>query len=350
MNNQMGLTVKQIADTIGAAVTGDDTIIVERAAPFEDAPADALTFAVEPRYLKRLHDTGAAAVIVPENFSPEDFSALTAALLKAENPKQAFLNIAALLHPPKEPDRIVSLQAVIGKGVRLGRDVTVGPNAYLGENVILGDGAVIMPNVCIQDNVEIGARTVIKPNVTIMENCRIGKDVILHSGTVIGSDGFGFDQERGKHSKIVHTGIVRIDDNVEIGACNTIDRGTFGRTWIKSGVKTDNLVHIAHNVTIGENSLLVAQAGIAGSTRIGDNVIVAGKAGISGHLEVGDNSIVGPLAGVVSNVPGGEIVSGMPQMPHKLWLKISRIMPRLPDMRKKILALENRVGRLEKRK
>jgi UDP-3-O-[3-hydroxymyristoyl] glucosamine N-acyltransferase len=164
---------------------------------------------------------------------------------------------------------------------------------------------------------------------------------------VIGSDGYGFAQNAGTHEKLIHTGHVTIGNHVEIGACNTIDRGTLGVTCLGNGVKTDNLVHIAHNVKIGDNTLVVAQVGIAGSTCIGKNVIIAGKAGISGHLTIGDSAIVGPYAGVSKDVPENEIVSGIPHMAHKTWLKVANIIPRLPEMRKKIFSFEKRLKNLE---
>ena len=169
----------------------------------------------------------------------------------------------------------------------------------------------------------------------------------IHAGSVIGSDGFGFAPEGQTYIKIPHAGIVQIDDDVEIGANNTIDRATFGKTWIQSGVKTDNLVHIAHNVTVGENSLLVGQVGISGSVNIGKNAILAGQAGIAGHLSVGNGAIVGPQAGVAKSVPDGETVSGSSAMPHRLWLRMQRILPKLPELAKKLSEVERRLKRFE---
>jgi len=197
------------------------------------------------------------------------------------------------------------------------------------------------------DSVRLGDDVEIHPNVSILRACIIGNRVIIHAGTVIGSDGFGYAAEANHHIKRPHFGIVQIDDDVEIGANNAIDRGTFDKTWIKQGVKTDNLVHIAHNVTIGENTLIVAQAGIAGSVTIGSNVILAGQSGISQHLAVGNNAIVGPQAGIVKSVKDGEIVSGTPGMPHRLWLKVQRILPRLPEIKQSIKKIDKRLAALE---
>jgi UDP-3-O-[3-hydroxymyristoyl] glucosamine N-acyltransferase len=170
--------------------------------------------------------------------------------------------------------------------------------------------------------------------------------VIIHAGTVVGSDGFGFVPDGKQHVKIPQVGIVQIDDDVEIGACNTIDRATFGKTWIKKGVKTDNHVQIAHNVVIGENTLIVAQVGIAGSAIIGNNVILAGQAGVAGHITIGDGVTVGPQAGVTRSLAPGQVVSGTPEMPHPLWLRISQIIPRLPDLKRKISDMEKRLDAL----
>jgi UDP-3-O-[3-hydroxymyristoyl] glucosamine N-acyltransferase len=188
---------------------------------------------------------------------------------------------------------------------------------------------------------------VLHPNVSILERCELGNRVIIHAGSVIGSDGFGFAPHEGGYAKIPQTGIVRIDEDVEIGACNTIDRATFGMTWIKRGVKTDNLVHIAHNVVVGEDTVLVAQVGISGSVKIGNRSILAGQVGVSQHVSIGDRTTVGPQSGVAKSVPDDQVVSGSPAMPHRIWLKVSNLVPKLPEMKKKIAELEKRIGRLE---
>jgi UDP-3-O-[3-hydroxymyristoyl] glucosamine N-acyltransferase len=193
----------------------------------------------------------------------------------------------------------------------------------------------------------IGDDVTLFPNVTILERCRIGNRVIVQAGSVIGSDGFGYAPDGRMYRKIRHIGIVQIDDDVEIGAGNTIDRATFGRTWIQRGVKTDNLVHVAHNVTVGEDTVLVAQVGISGSVTIGRHVIIAGQAGVSGHLDIGDDVIIGPRGGVAKSIPAGEVVSGAPEMPNRAWLKVQRIIPRLPEFKKKMEDIEKRVKRLE---
>jgi len=338
----MKLTLKEIAQKIDGKVIGDEALEIYGVSSFDDAESGDITFASDAKFLKNLHNTRAGAVIVPDDFG--DIVSVYPSLIKTLNPKRKFFRILSLFHPPTEPSKIIAQGSVTGINFVAGDDLTIGHHVTIGDNVTMGERVHIMHGVYIGDHVAIGDDTVIKPNVTIMERTRVGSRVIIHSGTVIGSDGFGFTQEmaEGYHEKIPHAGFVHIDDDVEIGACNTIDRGTFGGTWIGKGVKTDNLVHIAHNVTIGEHSLIVAQVGIAGSSVIGKRVILAGKAGVSGHLTVGDGAIVGPGAGVLSDVQPGQIVSGVPGMPHKVWLKVASILPTLPEIRKRVLKLERK--------
>ncbi len=269
-----------------------------------------------------------------------------------DNPQLAFARVLTFFHPHSKPAYFtgsggISSNAYIGKKFVCGKDVSIAPFVVIGNNVVFGDRVTLHPNVVIGDNVAIGNDVQIYPNVTLLERCRIGSRVIIHAGTVIGSDGFGFAPDGEKYYKIPHTGIVQIDDDVEIGAGNTIDRAVFDKTWIQRGVKTDNLVHIAHNVTVGENSVIVAQVGISGSVTIGKHVILAGQAGVAGHLTIGDGATIGPQTGVVRSVPGGKVVSGTLEMPHKLWLRVQRILPNLPELKKKLLEIEKRLNRIE---
>jgi UDP-3-O-[3-hydroxymyristoyl] glucosamine N-acyltransferase len=213
--------------------------------------------------------------------------------------------------------------------------------------VVLGDNVQLHPGVVIGDDVVIGNDVLIYPNVSVLERCRIGNQVIIHAGTVIGSDGFGYASDGQIHHKIPQTGFVQIDDDVEIGACNTIDRATFGCTHIQKGVKTDNLVHIAHNVTVGEYTIIVARVVIGGSVSIGKRVLIAGGAAISDHVAIGDGAIIGPLAGIGKAVPDGHVVSGAPEMPHRQWLRMTRVLPQLPELKKKVLAIEKQLQKLK---
>ena len=214
----------------------------------------------------------------------------------------------------------------------------------IGDHVTLGDRVTLHPNTVIGDRVTIGEDSTIYPNAAILERCEVGRRVIVHSGSVIGSDGLGFVFNEGRHQKIPQIGIVQIDDDVEIGANNTIDRATIGKTWIKTGVKTDNLVHIAHNVVIGEHSVIVGQVGIAGSTTIGRYAVFAGQAGIGGHLTIGDQVTIGPQAAVAQSVPDNQVVSGTTlSMPHGTWLRLQKVLPNLPALAKKLARLEETV-------
>ncbi|NOX32519.1 MAG: UDP-3-O-(3-hydroxymyristoyl)glucosamine N-acyltransferase [Deltaproteobacteria bacterium] len=343
----MRLSVKQIAKIIHARVIGDPSFIVKGVSSFDDSNLHDISFACDSKHLLKLTKTRAGAVIIPDSFALDKDHFKNRAFLKVNNPKVSFFKLVSIFNPSKIIKPFIHPNADIGSNVTLGKDLVIGSNVSIGDNVRIKDNVHLMPGVYVGDNVVIGDNTLIKPNVTIMEKTRIGNRVIIHSGTVIGSDGFGFAQGSDKHHKLIHTGYVLIGDNVEIGACNTIDRGTLGTTIIGNGVKTDNLVHIAHNVKIGDHTLIVAQVGIAGSTHVGKNVIIAGKAGITGHVKIGDSSIVGPYAGVHSDVGENEIVSGIPQMPHARWRKVVSIVSRLPEMRKKLFSFEKRLENLE---
>jgi UDP-3-O-[3-hydroxymyristoyl] glucosamine N-acyltransferase len=342
----MKFNISDIIKIIPARVTGDLGVEIRGVSSFDDAGPHDLTFACDPLYLSRVDQTRAGAVIVPDSFSL-DPGVLPCVLLKTENPKLSFFKVVESFYPEKSLVPHIHSSAIIGNNSTPGQGTRIEGNVVVGDNVTIGNHVHIMANVTIADGCTLGDHTVIKPNVTLMERSVIGHHGIIHPGSVIGSDGFGFAQNAGTHEKLIHTGHVSMGNHVEIGACNTIDRGTLGVTRLGNGVKTDNLVHIAHNVKIGDNTLVVAQVGIAGSTHIGKNVIIAGKAGISGHLTIGDCVIVGPYAGVSKNVPANQIVSGVPHMAHKTWLKVVNIIPRLPEIRKKLFSFEKRLKNLE---
>lgn len=343
----MKLSVNKIATLIQAEIIGDSSFLVKGVSSFDDSECHDITFACETKFLAHLNQTRAGVVIVPDTFVADGHDSGKTILLKTDNPKLSFFKVVSIFHPEKETPPGIHSGADIGHSVKIGKNPVIGSNVVIGDHVQIGDHVHLMPGVYIGDDVWIGDNALIKPNVTIIEKTRIGDNVIVHSGTVIGSDGFGFAQNLDKHEKIIHTGYVHIGNDVEIGACNTIDRGTLGMTVIGNGVKTDNLVHIAHNVKIGDNTLIVAQVGIAGSTTLGKNVIIAGNASITGHIKIGDGTIVGPCAGVCGNVGENEIVSGMPHMPHVRWRKVVSIISRLPEIRKNLFSFEKRLKKLE---
>jgi UDP-3-O-[3-hydroxymyristoyl] glucosamine N-acyltransferase len=351
----MKLLVHEIARIINAEVIGDPDITIKGVSSFIDAGSDEISFADDAKYLNNIDKTLAGALIVPNDFSSEGCTIQpnqNRTLLLTVRPRLAFFQLVSLYHPDKKLHPFIHASAYIDRNTTIGKEPIIEANVFIGDNVRIGDQVHLMPGVYIGDDVVIGNNTIIKPNVTIMDQTQIGDSVIIHSGTVIGSDGFGFaqdhNQEQTHHHKLAHIGYVSIGNNTEIGACNTIDRGTLGKTLIGNGVKTDNLVHIAHNVKIGDNTLIVAQVGIAGSTELGKNVIIAGKSGISGHITIGDGAIVGPYSAVHSHVAEKEIVSGIPHMAHTRWRKVASIISRLPEIRSKLFSFEKRLTAIEK--
>ncbi|MEA3233017.1 MAG: UDP-3-O-(3-hydroxymyristoyl)glucosamine N-acyltransferase [Thermodesulfobacteriota bacterium] len=338
----MKMALTEIARLVDGELTGNENKLISGVAAFDEADDDQITYASRPAFLKRIGGSGAGAVIVPRHFRAEGKN-----LVGVNNPQAALARIIGKFFPVRDPGVGIDSKADVGKNFYRGKELYVGPCAVIGDRVRCGSRVKIHAGVVIGPEVTIGDDVTIYPNVTIGERCRIGNRVIIHPGTVIGSDGFGFAPDGGKYIKIPHTGIVQIDDDVEIGANNTIDRGTFGKTWLKKGVKTDNLVQIAHNVIVGKHSALVAQVGISGSTTLGRHAILAGQAGVSGHLRIGDNVTIGPQAGVAKSIESGQTVSGSPGLPHRLWLKVSRIIPRLPDLMKRLSKLEKRIKTLE---
>ena len=341
----MKVSLSEIADLVQGRVVGDPDLTINGVAPFEQAGEHDITVAGNARFLKKVDDCSAAALIVPKDIEIPQRN-----LVQVDNPMVAFAKVLQHVYPPVQPLDGIHPRAAIGREFKHGQNISIGPQVAIGHHVTVGDQVWLHPGVVIGDKVSIGNDVIIHPNVTIQERTIIGSRVIIHSGTVVGSDGFGFAPDGTAYHKIPHTGIVQIDDDVEIGANNAIDRGTFGKTHIGQGVKTDNLVHVAHNVTVGENTVLVAQVGISGSVTIGKNAILAGQAGVAGHLTIGDHVTVGPQTGVGKSVPDGQIVSaGIPEMPHRLWLRVVRTIPRLPDISKRLRGLEKKFKCIEEK-
>ena len=342
----MTITLDHIAQWVAGELTGDPECTITGAGSLESAGEGQISFAEKASGLKRVAATRAAAVIVPRGFTRPDMN-----LIQVDNPRLAFAIVLGRLYPQNRPDAGIHPSAVIGKGCTIGKDAAIAANVVLGNEAVVGERAIIDCNVVIGDRARIGDDTRIHPNVFVGERCIIGRRVIIQAGAVIGSDGYGFVFDQGRHHKMPQVGIVQIDDDVEIGANNTIDRATMGKTWIKTGTKTDNLVHIAHNVTIGEHSIIIAQVGIAGSTTIGRYNILAGQAGISGHLTLGDQVTVGPKCGVHKSLDSKQMVSGTTlAMPHRTWLRLQTVLPDLPNLYKRVQLLEEQLAQLETKK
>jgi UDP-3-O-[3-hydroxymyristoyl] glucosamine N-acyltransferase len=342
----MELTVAEIAEMLRGEAVGEPQRPIRGVAAFDSAGPDDITFAMSPKFEKKLTDCAAGAVLVSRKLGTVSTSCC---LIRVDSPQLAFARLLPRFYPQVTPVAGINPSAQIGEDFTRGDALSIAAFSVLGNRVTCGDRVTIHPCVVIGDDVTLGDDVLIYPNVTILSGCRIGNRVTIHAGTVIGSDGFGFAPDAERYQKIPQVGTVQIDDDVEIGAVNTIDRAALGKTWIQRGVKTDNLVHVAHNVTVGENTILVAQAGIAGSTTIGRHAIILGKAGVSGHLHIGDNAIIGNMAGVAKDVSAGEIVSGAPAMAHRTWLRVHRELPHLPEMKKKMTELEKRLAQLESR-
>ena len=340
----MEILLSEIAKLVNGSAKGDLKKKIYGVAPFENATNNDITFVDSAKLAKKISETNAGAVIVPMGVE----EALNS-IVQVENPRVAFAKVMNIFHTVSKPKTGISTSAHIGENLICGKEVSIAPFAVIGNDVTIGDGVVLHSGVSIGDNVKIGNNTLIYPNVTILERCIIGSRVIINSGSVIGSDGFGFAPDGEKYYKIPQTGIVQIDDDVEIGAVNTIDRATFGKTWICRGVKTDNLVEIAHNVTVGEDTVIVGQTGIAGSATIGKHAAISGQVAIVGHITVGDNVQIAGKSGVTKSVASGEIVSGTPAIPHRLWLRVQNIIPKLPELKNQIRTIEKRLKIIEEK-
>jgi len=336
------LTLKHIAESICGNVEGDDQVLIKGINSLVLAEKGDISFLSDPRLKDQARTTKASAVIVKEIISLYQGPQLI-----VTDPSLAYAKVATIFAPPIPRFPGISEKSIIGKGVHIGKDVSIYPFVYVGRESIIDNEVTLFPGVYIGERVTVGKESVIYPNVTIMSDCVIGKKVIIHAGTVIGSDGFGFAKECDKNVKIPQIGIVQIEDEVEIGAQNAVDRAALGKTVIKRGVKTDNLVQIGHNVVIDENTIIVAQVGIAGSTKIGKNVIIGGQVGFTDHIEIGDRVMIGSKSGVAKSIPAGQVVSGIPTMPHRLWLKTRSHIRRLPEYSERLKELEDRVKELE---
>ena len=338
----MEKTLGELARWVEGELDGDARLRITGVAGLDEAGVSEISFAVGPKYADQARNSKAGALIVPQALRE-----IEKPLIITENPYLAFAKVFALFTHRPQQALGVSPDAHLGANVQLGEEISIHPLAYVGDGAVIGNRVTLHAGAHVGAGVHLGDDTLIYPHVTILDRCVIGNRVIIHSGTVVGSDGFGFAQDGGRHFKIPQVGIVQIDDDVEIGANCTIDRATMGKTWIQRGVKVDNLVQVAHNVVVGEDTLLIAQVGISGSVRVGKNVILAGQVGVAGHLEIGDGVQVGAQSGIGKSVPAGQIVSGSPAFDHRVWLRSVNIVSRLPELRKTIMKLEKRLEALE---
>lgn len=323
-------------------ITGNPDDVISGVCGIEDAESGDLTFVANPKYFNKLETTRATAVLcAPEITCPGK------TLIHVANPYVAFGKVLSEFYPEEALSAGIHSGAWVEPDAVISDEATILPGTYIGHHALIARGVVLYPGVYIGPHCEIGEDSILYPNVSVYRHSIIGRRVVLHAGVVIGGDGFGFALPGSENTKIPQTGYVQIDDDVEIGANSTVDRGTMSRTWIQRNVKIDNLVQIAHNVVIGENSIIVAQAGISGSTKLGRSVIIGGQAGLVGHINIGDGVMIASQSGIHKDIPPNQVVAGSPHLPHREWLRMCAALPKLPETRRMIRGLEKRIIELE---
>ena len=335
----MEFTAAAIAGFLKGEVEGNPETKVNNIAKIEDGFEGALSFLANPAYEQYIYTTNSSVVLVNKTFIPSDN--IKATLIKVDNAYEAFASLMQLVEQSKPRKKGIHQSAVIEPSAKIGDDVYIGAHSYIGENCVVGSGSAIYPSVYIGDNSKIGDNCVLYAGVKIYHECVIGNDCIIHAGAVIGSDGFGFAPSTGKYSKIPQLGNVILEDNVEVGANTAIDRATMGSTIIRKGVKLDNLIQIGHNVEIGENTVMAAHAGIAGSTKIGKNCMTGGQIGIAGHIKIADGTKIGAQAGIISDIKEeNTVIIGSPAFDLKQYMKSYVVFRKLPDIKSKLDSLE----------
>lgn len=336
------INLSQLAALLGGRLEGPGERLIKGIKGIEDAGPEDLAFLANPKYAKLLPACRAGVVLVrPNQEVPPGL-----AVIRVDDPYLAYAKVLTEATRLPYAPLGVHPQAVVEEGVRLGQGVSVHALAYVGQGAVLGDRVVLHPHVYVGPGCQVGDDSVLHPGVVLYHGCLVGRRCIIHGGSIIGADGYGFAPDGQAYFKIPQIGIVQIDDDVEVGALCTIDRAATGRTWIQRGVKMDDHVHVAHNCVVGEDTLLVCQVGISGSTKVGRHVILAGQAGISGHLTIGDNAVVGPQSGVASDIGPGEVVSGTPPVPHKQNLRNLLALRRLPELLERVRALEAQIKKM----
>ena len=341
----MEFTAKQIAELIGGRVEGNENAAVHTFAKIEEGQEGAISFLSNPKYTHYLYDTRSTIVLVNDDLQLEH--PVSATLIRVKNAYEAVAQLLQFYERMKPRKSGIDPLASVAPTATIGRDVYIGAFAVVGDGSVIGDGTQVYPHTVIGDGVSVGSGCLFYPNVTIYQGCRIGNNVTIHAGSVIGADGFGFAPNAEGYDKIPQIGIVIIEDNVEIGANTCVDRSTMGATIIHRGVKLDNLIQVAHNCEVGENTVMSAQVGMAGSTKIGQWCMVGGQAGFAGHIQVADKTFVGAQCGVISNTRGNEQLIGSPAMEPKQFFRSMAVMKRLPDMYRELNDLKKQVEELK---
>lgn len=338
------ISLGELAGRLGCALHGDPHIEITGVAGIEQAGPSELTFLANPKYAPKVKHTRAAAILVSEPLAEPKPASLVSA-----NPYHDHARALAMFYQPPRPAPGIHPQAAIAASARIGEGASIGAFAVVGERVTIGKNAVLHPQVVIYEGAQIGDDFCAHSHAVVREFCRIGDRVILQNGVVIGGDGYGFAKTRdGKHFKIVQSGVTVIEDDVEIQSLSSIDRASMGETRVKRGAKIDSLVQVGHSCVVGEDNIICAQTGLAGSSILGRNVLLAGQVGVSGHLTIHDNAVVYAQSGIGGDVPAGHAVSGSPAFEAKEWLRAITAFPKLTDLLKRVRQLEKRFDRLER--
>ncbi|MGC8666761.1 MAG: UDP-3-O-(3-hydroxymyristoyl)glucosamine N-acyltransferase [Chthonomonadales bacterium] len=337
-------TVGELARHVEGAVVGNQDAVIFGVSSIEDAEAGDIVFAENPRFLSEAQRSRASAIIAFLDATTPDKP-----LIRVDNPRYAFTKILKMFAPPLNAPKGIHPTAIIGSGAKIGTNVSIGPHVVVGERAQVGDRSVLMAGTVLGNEAVVGEDCVLFPNVTVYAGCTLGNRVVLHAGVVVGADGFGYMRVGDQSIKIPQIGTVTIEDDVEVGANSTIDRAKTGATVIGARTKIDNLVHIAHNVKIGPDCIIVAQVGIAGSCQIGRGAMLAGQAGIKDHVTIGEGAIIHAQAGVFGNIEPGAEVSGYPARPHRERLRMDAAVANLPEYVKRIRTLEKANAELEAR-
>ena len=341
----MEFTAKQIAEFLGGIVDGNENATVHTFAKIEEGVPGALSFLSNVKYTHYLYSTLSSVVLVNKDFKPEQ--PVSATLIRVDNAYESLAKLMSLYASMKPGRTGISSLASVSDKAKIGQNVYIGPFSVIEDGAVIGDNTQIYPHVIVGEGASVGAGCILYPHVTIYYGCKIGNRCTLHAGSVIGADGFGFAPTQNGYNKIPQIGIVEVEDDVEIGANTCIDRSTMGRTIVHKGVKLDNLVQIAHNVEIGENTVMSAQTGVAGSSKVGSWCMVGGQVGISGHLTIGNKVNVGAQTGIISNIADGEGVMGYPSIGYRNFLRSSLLFRDLPEMSKTVSQLKKEIEELK---
>ncbi|NQX82639.1 MAG: UDP-3-O-(3-hydroxymyristoyl)glucosamine N-acyltransferase [Flavobacteriaceae bacterium] len=339
----MNFTINQIAEVLEGEIEGNSDITLNSLSKIEEGGEGSLTFLSNPKYTNFVYTTKASAIIVSKTFKLDKKIGPT--LIRVEDPYKSFAKLLAFYQESKVSKVGIEQPSTINDSAKIGSDLYLGAYSYIGDNVVIGDNVKIYPQVYIGDNVSIGDNTILYSGAKIYYDCVIGNNCIIHSNAVIGADGFGFAPNKdGSYSKIPQIGNAVIEDNVEIGSCTAVDRATMGSTIIKQGVKLDNLVQIAHNVEVGENTVIASQSGIAGSTKIGEGSMIGGQVAVAGHLKLGKKIILHARTGISKNIKDNSNISGYPAVESSKWRRIQVIIKQLPDLLNRISIIEKSIN------